>query len=187
MTGKFTVFLLILFIIGCQKAPDEQKVLLRVNDYELTKAEFEEEFKGSIYSVNDTPQARKDFLNNCINQKLILQDAQASGLDKQKSFLKAIEKFWEQTLLKIALDKRSKDISGSVSVSDDIVKEAYDKMVEDGRTDKPYEQMREQIKWELIRLKETQMVNDWMEGLRKKAQIKINYELLQNGKEVRNE
>lgn len=184
MTRKFTVLFLLLFIFGCQKQPPVEHILVKVNNYALTKEEFDEDFKNSMYGANDTFEARKEFLNNLINQKLILQDAEKQGLDKQKSFLRIIERFWEQSLMKVALDKKSKDISGSVSVSNDIVKEAYDNMAQAGKADRPYQEMKEQIKWQLIKLKETQLMNDWMDNLRNKAQVKIDYDLLKRDREV---
>lgn len=184
MPRKAIFLFLLLFIFACEKQPPDKSVLVKVNDYVLTKAEFEEDFKDSIYGANDTLESRKEFLNNLVNQKLILQDAQAKGLDKQKSFLKTIERFWEQSLMKVALDKKSKDISGSVSVSNDIIRDAYDNMAQAGKADKSYDQMKEQIKWQLIKLKETQLMNDWMDNLRKSAQVKIDYDLLKPDKEV---
>lgn len=184
MTVRLIVLFLLLFVCACQRQSVDKAALVTVNSYELTKEEFEGDFRNSIYGSNDTLESRKEFLNNLVNQKLILQDAQAQGLDKKKSFLKIIEGFWEQSLMKAALEKKSKDISGSVSVSNDIVKEAYDNMAQSGKTEKPYEEMKEQIRWQLIRLKETQLMNDWVDNLRKNAQIKINYDLLKSGKEV---
>ncbi len=184
MAKKAIFLFLLLFILACQKQPPDKLVLVKVNDYVLSREEFEENFKNSIYGANDTLESRKEFLNNLINQKLILQDAQAQGLDKQKGFLKTIERFWEQSLMKVALDKKSKGISGSVSISDDIIKEAYDNMAQAGKADKSYEQLKDQIKWQLIKLKETQLMNDWVDNLRKNAQVKINYDLLKPDKEV---
>lgn len=176
---KFLFFLLVLiFIIGCWRTPKEKIIVAKVNNYEITKEEFEQEFKDSVYSRQDTLQSRKEFLDNLINRKLILQDAQKKGLDKNNDFLKTVEKFWEQSLLKIALDKKTKELAGSASVSDKDIEEAYSKMPADVKADKPYENMYTQIKWELTRFKESQQVNDWVSGLRKKAAVTVNNDLL---------
>lgn len=184
MASRAVALFLFLLIFGCHGRPQEKPILLKVNNYELTLEEFEEEYRSSMFFTADNREARKDFLENLINQKLILQDAQSEGLDKEEKFLKTIQRFWEQSLLKTALDKKAKGISGSVSIDENIVREAYDNMVRSGKTDKPFEGAREQIKWELLRLKETQLMNDWVEQLRKNAQIKINYDLLKQDKEV---
>jgi len=85
-----------------------------------------------------------------------------------------IERFWEQSLLKVALDKKTKEVAGSVMVNDKEIAEAYDNLLKSGKTDKSYDQMYQQIKWEITRQKETQAMNEWVAQLRKKGEIKIN-------------
>jgi hypothetical protein len=183
MRKKLIYLSALILIIGCSRAPKENKqILARINNYEITKQEFEQEFKDSSFGRVDTPESRKEFLNNLINRKLILQDAQQRAWDKDKSFLKMIERFWEQSLLKITLDRKAKEISGSVSVSDKSIEEVYNKMASEGKTDKTYDKMYNQIKWELNRLQESQAMNNWVSGLRKKATIKINDDLLNRGR-----
>jgi len=176
---KYLLFLLILIsALGCGRVSREKAVLAKVNNYEITKNKFEEEFKESIYGTSDTLEAKKEFLANLINRKLILQDAQAKGLDKKQGFLRMIERFWEQSLLKLALDNKVEEISGSIAVSDKEIKALYDTMSQDGKISKPYEEIRNQLKREIVRSKESQAINRWVEQLHKNAQIKINDELL---------
>lgn len=171
-----------LFIFACQGRRADENVLARVNDYEITKEEFEEEFKESMLGMDDTLKSRKEFLNQLINRKIILQEAQAQGLDKEQGFLKLIEKFWEQSLLKVALDRKGREISGSVHISDSEAEERYKKMQEEGRVDKPYEQVYTQIKWEIMRNKEAKAMSDWIAELHNRADVKINYGLLRKAK-----
>lgn len=176
---KYIIFLSVLMLItGCSSRPKERHILAKINNYEITPEEFEAEFKESAYGRNNTLESRQEFLNLLINRKLILQDAQVKDLDKDRDFLKMIEKFWEQSLLKLALEKKTKEIAGLAMVSDKTIEETYQKMLKEGKTDKTYDQMYNQIKWEITKLKETQALSDWMEGLRKKAQVKVNYNLL---------
>jgi len=153
-------------------------MLARVNDYEIMAEEFEQEFRGSYYAAAGTPQARREFLNNLINRKLMLQDAQARGLDKDKAFLKVIERFWEQSLLKVYLDEKTREIAQAGAVDEKVVRAVYQKLVKEGRTDKPYEEMRDRIKWEISRRREARLMNDWIQQLRKGAKIKVNQEAL---------
>ncbi|MCX5701741.1 MAG: SurA N-terminal domain-containing protein [Candidatus Omnitrophica bacterium] len=179
MRKKLIYLSVLILIIGCSRAYKEDKsVLARINDYQITKEEFEQEFKDSSFGRVDTPESRREFLNNLINRKLILQDAQERAWDKDKSFLKMIERFWEQSLLKTALDKKAKEIAGSASVSDKSIEEVYNKMVSEGNTDKTYDKMYNQIKWELTKFQESQAMSKWVSDLRRKARITINSELL---------
>lgn len=111
MRRYLIITLAMLMIAGCKCQAKDKQVLARINNYEITKQEFEEEFKNSGFSISDTEESRKSFLDNLINRKLVLQEAQRQGVDKDSAFLKSIERFWEQSLLKVMLDKKSKDIS----------------------------------------------------------------------------
>lgn len=176
---KYLFFILILpFIFGCNCPVKNQAVVVKINQYEMTKAEFEKEFKDSVYGTEDTFESRMDFLDSLIFRQLILQDAQKKGLDRDKEFLKMIQRFWEQSLLKLALDKKSKEIISSVSVKDADIKEAYDAMLKEKKTDKSYEQMYPQIKWEISNMKDSQELDGWMKGMRKNSRIEINKQLL---------
>ncbi len=177
MRGYLLIFAVSLFFLGCARSPQEN-IVVKINDYEITKAEFERAFKDSGFGRADTLESRKEFLNNLVNQKLILQEAQRKDLDKDPNFLKMIEKYWEQSLLKLAIDRKSKQISGAVSVSDVDVENTYKNMLKDGTADKPYNQMYRQIKWELTKIKESKAMNDWLVDLHKSACIEINENLL---------
>ena len=172
----------VLFILGCSGQSKNEGAIAKVNNYEISLDEFNADFQDSFYGRADGMEAKKDYLNNLINRKLILQDAQAKGLDKQKDFLRLIEKYWEQSLLKVALDKKTKEIAGSAQVSDKSIEEAYNKMVKEGRTDMTYDQMYNQIKWEITKLKESEAMNTWIADLREKSHIKVNYDLLKDAK-----
>jgi hypothetical protein len=167
----------LIFLAGCGK-PEKEQFLVKINNYEITLEEFEEEFKESPYSRDDSLVSKVEFLDYLINRKLILQDAQRNDLDKDPEFLRMIEKFWEQSLLKLALDAKSKNISDITFVNDNTVEKAYQKMLKDGKTDESYEEMHSQIKWELTKFKESQLMDEWMNKLRNKADIRIKYDLL---------
>ena len=157
MFGKrsFLLVATLIFLSGCSPASSKAKdsaIAVSVNNYYISYDEFEKEFKDSAFGRTDTPESRKEFLDNLIDRKLILQYAQKEGFDKEKNFLKTIEKFWEQSLLKVALDKKTKEIEAKLSASD----------------------------WEAKRNEETKMVNDWMDDLRKQAHITIKDGILGN-------
>lgn len=130
MRRYLIITLAVLMIAGCKCQAKDKQVLARINNYEITKQEFEEEFKDSAYGVSDTEESRKSFLENLINRKLVLQEAQRQGLDKDNAFLKSIERFWEQSLLKVMLDKKSKDISMLKDAGKKEVEDAYDGWIE---------------------------------------------------------
>ncbi len=180
MKRFYIILLAALVIFGCtnQKPKPNEKIIVKVNNYEISLTEFEEDFKASGYGREDTFDSRKAFMDNLINRKLILQAAQSQNLDKEAGFLRMIEKFWEQSLLKVAIERKFKDISNSISVSDKMIEEAYNKLVKDGKADLPYDQMYQKIKWDLTKIRETQAMGAWVDKLRKQSSVKVNYDLL---------
>ncbi len=156
------------------KGTKEQDYLVKINNYTITVPEFKEEFLASAYAKDNTPESRREFLAMLIRRKLILQDAQARGLDKDKEFLKSIERFWEQSLLKRVMDKKSQEIAGSIVIPDSTVETVYNKLKSEGKADKPFDQMRGQIKWSLTQIQESQAINKWTVSLYKSATIKLN-------------
>ena len=178
MKNLILVFMIPVFLVGCSRCDKPKDIAVKINNYEISKAEFEQEFKDSSFGRYNTLQSRKDFLDNLVNRILIVQDAQKSGLDNDPQFLKVIEKFWIQSLLKLALEKKSKDLAGSSLVSDSSVEEAYQKMLKDGQTIKPYAEMYPEIKRGLTKLKESQMTNEWLTQLHKNANIRVNKDLI---------
>jgi len=159
MFGKrlFLLAAALMLLSGCSPVSSKDKdsaiaIAVSVNNYYITYDEFEKEFKDSAFGKTDTPESRKDFLDSLIDRKLILQYAQKEGFDKEKNFLKTIEKFWEQSLLKIAVDKKTREIESRISAAG----------------------------WEAKRAEETKMLSDWMNELRKRARITAKDDVLKN-------
>lgn len=153
------LILAVIFLSGChcqtQAGGKNEEAVVSINNYNITRSEFEKEFKDSVYGKTDTAASRKDFLEALIDRKLILKQAQAEGLDKEKSFLKTIEKFWEQSLLKIALDRKTQEIDAKLSASG----------------------------WDAKRKEESRLMDEWVSGLRARARISVKDDILK-GKEL---
>lgn len=173
----------LVFVLGCVKAPVQEDVVVKINDRVVACEEFEEGFMQSAYALRqDKIEARKDYLDNLISQKLIVQYAVAKGFDKQKDFLRSVERFWEQSLMTVALGVKTKEITGAMRVHDDNVRRLYDQMIREGVTAKSYEEMYPQIKWQAERQLESQLLNDWLDKNRKAARIEINLEYFKKDK-----
>jgi len=183
---KVILLLIVLFIaVGCcpLNKQKKKKILVKINNYEISTDEFNKDFNDSAYAGYSTPQAKKDFLNFLINKKLMLQEAQKLGLDKEEGFLDMVESFWEQSLLKLIIEKKSKEIASTVQVYDKEIENAYQSLSKQGKVDKDYYMVRDQIRWALIKEKETKMMNDWIDSLKNKAQVEIDYNLIDSKKQ----
>ncbi len=168
------LLLMVAVLILKLKSPKQEDYLVKINNYTISLQEFTAEFLASPYARNNTPESKREFLDTLIWRKLILQEAQAKGLDKDKEFLKSIERFWEQSLLKRAMDNKTQEITGSVFIPDSAIEAAYNKLKDEGKADKPYDQMYKQIKWSLTQYEESQAIRSWLRQIRQKARITIN-------------
>jgi hypothetical protein len=182
MKKLFILLFISVMLFGCSKARQDSDVVVRINDYIITRAEFEKDFKDSSYGRFDTVESRREFVNNLVDRILILQDAEKKSLDKDPKFLGMVEKFWEQSLLRVALEKKSREVAGSAYVSDKTVEDAYQKMLKDGKVSKPYDAMYQQIKWDITKLKESQLISDWIADLHKNSDVKISDTLIDSTK-----
>lgn len=180
MKKNLIILAVLASLVSFGYASTQKLILAKINNYEITHAEFLREFQESPYAREDTYESKKEFLDFIVSRKLILQDAQKMGLDKDEKFLKMIENFWEQSLLKLALEEKSKEVATGVFVSDKEIEEAYQKMLSEGKTDKPYDAAYNQIKWQITQARQTELLNAWIARLRQNARIKLNYNFLKN-------
>jgi len=162
-----------LIFSGCAKKPSS-KTAVKINDYSLTVEEFNEQF-AELRIAEDTKQARGNFVNKLITRKLLLQEAQKDGLDKQKDFLKSIENFWEQSLLKIVVDKKIREVSGNITVTEQEVQDYYKVWSQQNLENlKTIDEVRAGIEKILLKQKQSLAVNSWVEELKKGASIDID-------------
>jgi hypothetical protein len=142
----------------------------------MSAEEFQEQFDNSDYPANK--EGKEKFLKDLISRKLLLQEAEQMGLDKEPEFLKEVERFWEKTLLKNIIYRKSKELSGEVSVYEDEIRAQYEKMIKEGLAEGTYEEMYDRIKWQLLREKQAAAFNEWLKDLRKNSEIEVNRQLL---------
>lgn len=169
--------LLLIRFIYYDRTTDEG-IAIRINDYTLTPSEFNDLFmEAGIYE--DAPDSRKAFLKNLIKRKLLLQEGQRDGIDKQRDFLKSIENYWEEALLETVLDRKTKEVSSKTMVSDEELEAFYTKWSKDNPGNKEtLEDIQELIKWQLLRKKQRAAIDTWINRLKSNAEIQIDNEAI---------
>lgn len=172
---KFLSFLIII-LLGVSCAPKEKAVIV-IGPIKITKTEFERDFAKFNLSKPDTSQARQEFLDNLINRKLILKEAENRGLDKEKSFLEDVQDFWEQSLLKRAVDTKSKELFLTIRIGDEEITQFYNAN-KDNFSGKAFDDVYPEIRLVLFKEQQKKSVEDWMNSLKTQANVKINYKEL---------
>jgi len=131
---RMAVLFLVLLITGCGKTkeyPPEAECVATINNYKLTVADFKEDFKTAVaetYLALDPAKAKRDILEELIIRKVLIQEAQKENFDKQPNFMKEIERYWEQALLKFFLKKKSQELEGMIRADTSEIAAEYDKM-----------------------------------------------------------
>ncbi len=181
MKKIFFVIFAILFLAGCSVSNNnpDKKVIAQINKYKMTVEDLKYEFKNAPYddaALLKTESGRKKYLAGLIEKEILLQEAQRQGIDREKDFMKSIENYWEQALLRILLERKSKEISGLIHVYDNEI-EAYYK--ESGE-DMPFVKVKNEIRDIIKQKKETDAMNAWIDELKKSSYIKVDENALKD-------
>jgi len=126
------IYVLILSIAGCGRDTGANgKVIARINDYSLTIEDFMSEADAAFtsrYLPKDHDQAKERLLDELITKKILILEAQDKGLDKKKQFMKEIERYWEQSLLKSLVREKSNEVQKKIGATKEEVKKEYNRM-----------------------------------------------------------
>ena len=176
------LFLLSMSLFCCsQEKPEEGKILSRINDYNLTLDEFQYQLAAELELDKDfklTNKAKKEFLEQLIRKELLIQEAKKLELDRKDKFVRAIERYWESTLIRDLMDLKCQEIDKKTYLSREEIEIGYKTMQESGEGLPPLEEVREMVSRELKEKKKTRMLEEWITDLRKNAKIEIAEELL---------
>ena len=113
---------LALVIFQCVKdkpAADKDPAIV-INDRVITKEDFAK-------MKPTRGESGQDFVNSIITKELLIQEAQAAGIDKEEPFRKSIQNFYEQSLIKILMDRKFAALN--IAVSDEEI-EKYRSMMD---------------------------------------------------------
>ncbi len=184
---KKGLFLSLLFFLSAnlfccsQEADNKTKILARINDYQLTLDEFNNEIAGDLELDDDfkvTDKAKRGLLKEIIRKQILIQEAKRLNLDTKEEFVQAIQRYWESTLIMNLIDLKGKEINKKTYVSEEEIRAHYDKIT-NGKTSIPaLEDVEEKIRNELIEQKKTKILQEWIADLTNKAKIEINEKLL---------
>jgi len=175
--GKMKFILVASFIFLSLSCTKKEENAIVIDKIKISKNEFEDAFEKSIYARTPTKENRREFLENFINRKLILREAEELGLSKDPQFLDSVHSFWEQSLLKLILDNKIKELSLGIRVDDAEIRNFYE-LHKDKFPNKEQSDVYDEIKFLIFKEKQKNVLEEWMDSLRKETKIKINYKLL---------
>lgn len=92
-------------------APKESAII--VNKKVISIEEFNRLYSSRSADLGD----KNDFINSLITKELLIQESQKDGIDKEEAFRRSIRNFYEQSLIKILMDRKCACLN--ISVTDD--------------------------------------------------------------------
>ena len=184
---KFIIGIFLVIIVFMMAAcssdngSNQNNVIASINDFKLTREEFQKALvKEMEYTTayKTSPEAKKKLLQAMIKKELFIQEAKKRGLDRQKEFTSAIERYWEATLIKHLMEEKNKEIMQTATVSENEIRQRYKKLKSENTKLPPFEDIEKEIAKELFETKKTLILNQWIKSLYDDAKIKINSRLI---------
>ena len=140
---KLLIILLVFIVLGfltyrslsviTTREDAERQVIGNINDYELTIKDFMED-SGLRYRMvrpylsKDPVKIKEEIIDKLMTKNVLLQEAQRLSLDKEKAFMREIEAYWQQALLKMLIKNKTEEISKLVTVGEREMKNEYQLM-----------------------------------------------------------
>ena len=177
---------LIVCLYSCSQDESGQDLILaKINDYALTLNEFNTQLKEELEYDKDfklNHGARKTFLDQIITKELLIQEAKRRELDRKDKFIRAIERYWEATLIRDLMALEGQAIEKRTVVSQEEIKARYDAMLKSDPNLPPVASLQDQIAQEILNDKKQRSLEEWIGRLKTQAKISVNESLITDGR-----
>jgi hypothetical protein len=107
-----------------EKAQDS-RLLAVINNYKMSVGDFYQDVRPILKNKLLTEDPRKEksqILEELIQKEILIQEAQRLNLDKEKDFMREIEQYWKQALIKSLILKKQNEFARQTQVLDNEVK-----------------------------------------------------------------
>ncbi|WP_289021763.1 hypothetical protein [Desulfobacter postgatei] len=109
--GGIIVLFSILAAYGVFKTKVEiSKPAVVINDRIISESELETRIKLKPYYMN-----RNEYIDSLIDEQLLIQEALNKEIHKEESFRQSVQQYYEQSLIKILVDRKLSSLKTSVS------------------------------------------------------------------------
>jgi len=117
----FTIFFIvavssaiILYFLWPDKSILTQDVVLRVNGHAMSQKQVDAQIQDQGYHGEN----REDLVESLVTRQVLIQEAQRLGINKEEVFRKALKQYYEQSLIKVLMDRKLDSITVDVSEKD---------------------------------------------------------------------
>ena len=176
------LFMLCCLLLCCtQEKKAANKTFAKINDYVLTLDEFQTQLAQEVRLDKDfklTKEAKQAFLDQLITKEILIQEAKKQNLDEKEKFIRAIERYWESTLIRDLMEAEGQKIEKRTVVSEEEIEKRYNDMKKSDKNLPQIDSIRHEISKKIIEDKKQRLLEEWSNQLKNKAKIYINKELL---------
>ena len=160
-----------------------EKPAVTINKLALTQEELKQELTTTSWSIHGTEASRgeePEWLGHLIERELLVQEAQRLGLDREADFMRTIERFWKEALIKQLLNRKEQEIGDKIQVYEPEIEAYYKKLAEkkQGQPIEPLLELQDEIRRTVRQNKESETLEQWIADLREKAKIVIDHEAI---------
>jgi hypothetical protein len=99
----------ILFILPDQ-SKEKKDILVTINGHDISRDDIQVEGTTRSHYENTA-----DFLNSVITRQLLIEEAQKHSIDKELSFRKELKEYYEQSLIKILMERKNTSLQAQVN------------------------------------------------------------------------
>ncbi|OMH40918.1 peptidylprolyl isomerase [Desulfurobacterium indicum] len=154
----------------------KSKIIAKVDNVTITQQDLNNLLDSlpTQYDKND-PKVRKELIKFLIDQEILVQEARREGIDKDPKVKKQIENTIKQILATALLNKKIPE--SKIKVTDKELKAFYEKHKNelkglDGKP-VPFDQIKNFLKAQLIKQKQQQAVEEYINSIKKNHKIEI--------------
>lgn len=97
------------YLVAGRKPPEKAAVV--INERVITP----EEFDRRAASGEQGRKSRAEFINDLVTREILIQEARKQGIDREEPFRQSIQSFYEQSLIKILIDRKLETIRAEVT------------------------------------------------------------------------
>jgi len=166
-----------LLVTGCSPRKGEGAVVATVNGDPIFTRELKRELSNMVKqnpSIEINKTTAEDLLDSLIMRKLIIQEAMDRKMSEEKGFADTIKAFWEQTLIRNFVDRKTEELNRYVFVTDKEIEDYYNVTKAKTESIPSFEELRERIKKMIKQRKKSAALEEWLEEKKKKSKIHIN-------------
>jgi len=113
---------LAVFLAGCgnnarpqREKAKEGRLLAVINNYKMSVGDFYRDVRPILKNkllTEDPRKEKRQILEELIQKEILIQEAQRLNLDKEKDFMREIEQYWKQALIKSLILKKQNEFAG---------------------------------------------------------------------------